>query len=668
MHNYILVLLSGFLLAFSLTADLHAQHLDHPDHESHQLPKAELYNAPVASPLSIMLGDTLFYEDFDGGAVNWTFENIDPDSTQVWEWTNDDSLSRASGDTRWSNFEAPTVDNGFLWFDYRQYLIENGIPIAQPYPALIGDAISPFLDWSSFDPALLYSVSFFNYQPTLNITNSTILIRRPGVADVEIWRSLQDVFRPDVAVQTPVFVRLPNNIVGADSIQIVLHHEGDFYGWAIDDIIIGTDVPSSSEIDVGLPNFIAAAPNDLTPSSQADGYELAFVADVQNNGTVTVDLDLAITIYDQGGVTIFTDTTRYAAVAPGSLRENQVFDNTFPMPTADGTYTGVYEIFTDRIDEDINLFDNTITFAFTVGGDVFSKGDFASGVRPAGGDVEYAFTNLYYTPNLGGANPLMIDSVTFGMFPQNFTGTDEASIDLKTYGFRGDLNGDNIAQYGDIDDADVELVELATREFIIDASFSEIPNGAAITYAPSENGAVELAHDADFVGFGVTMTYIPGAGGTNDDNICFLGNTPITYGGFNLAAAATGIVDSLSSILTLNGEGAYGFFAGSSPFIQAQISMGVSAAKETVLTESAFGVRPNPATTQFEINFNFGATVDAQFEIINAVGQTISAFNRDGLTAGAITIPTQGMNNGLYYVKVRTNDGQMASRKLLLAR
>ncbi|MFK8055673.1 MAG: T9SS type A sorting domain-containing protein [Saprospiraceae bacterium] len=655
------------LLTFGLASSASAQSNIAPEKFAHeQAPVGEniaTRTAPVVGQ-SLMMADTFYYESFGDGVADWTFVNVDPDSVSVWRYETDVVLAN-SGDARWSDFAAPSADDGFLRLDYRAWLIENNIPIAQPYPTIIGDAISPMQDWSSFDPALKYALNFFSYQPTLNVTNSTVLIRRPGVADVEIWRSLQDVFRPNVAVQTPVFVRLPEDIIGSDSIQIVLHHEGDFYGWVIDDILL-TALP---EIEPQTNDFIAIAPNDLTPSSQADGYELAFVADVQNNGSVTIDMDLAVTIFDAAGAMIFTDTTRYGAVETDSLRENQVFDNTFPMPTADGTYTGVYEIFTERIDEDVILANNTQTFEFTVGGNVFSKGNFASGVRPAGGDVEYAFTNLYYTPNLVADSTFQIDSVTFGMFPQGFTGDDEAFIDFKTYGFRGDLNGDNIAQYGDIDDADAELVELAAREFIIDATFTEIPNAAAITYAPSEDGSVDLAHDADFVGFGVALTYIPGAGGTNDDNVCFLGNTPNTYGGFNLAAAGAGIVDSLTSILTTDGEGTYGFFTGSSPFLQAEISYRtVSSAKETVLAESAFGVRPNPATTQFTIDFDFGVTVDAQFEIINAVGQTVSAFNRDGLSTGVITIPTQGMNNGLYYVKVRTNDGQKASRKLLLAR
>ncbi|MFK8055675.1 MAG: T9SS type A sorting domain-containing protein [Saprospiraceae bacterium] len=652
-----------FMLLLVSTSSSTAQLLEAPYETLGDTPIQSSILAPHSTAL---MADTFYYEDFANGATDWTFVNIDPDTFQVWEWTTDDSLSRATGDLRWSNFDSPTASNGFMWFDYRKYLYRDGIFISiQPYPTLIGDMVSPFLDWSSFDRSLRYTLNFFSYQPTLNVHASTVSIRRPGEEDVIVWNAFQDVARPNNAPQSNVSVSIPQNIFGNDSTQIVIHHEGDFYGWAIDDILLSL-LP---EIEIQTNEFFAIAPNDVTPTSQAEGHSLAFVADVQNNGSETVDMQLAVTVFDDAGAMIFTDTTLYTAVETDSLRENQTFDNTFPMPTDEGTYSGVYEIFTERIAEDVILVNNTQTFEFTVGGDVFSKGNFTSGVRPEGGDVEYGFTNIYYTPTLALDSTFLIESVTFGMFPQNFTDSDEAFVELITYGFRGDLNGDNIAQYGEVDDTDAELIELSAREFLIDTNFVEIPYAAAITYPPSENGPIALAADAGYIGFGVMVNYIPGSGGTNDDNLCFLGNTPNEYGGYNLAASAAGVRDSITSILTTDQEGAYGFFEGSSPFIQAKVSFGiVDAAIEKLLTEAAFSIHPNPATTQFTINFNFGAIVNTQFEIINAVGQTVSAFKRDGLTSGAITIPTQGMNNGLYYVKVRTNNGQTASRKLLLSR
>ncbi|MFK8055676.1 MAG: T9SS type A sorting domain-containing protein [Saprospiraceae bacterium] len=660
--NKLYYLILALILTSAVQAQYSAEFLQILDQEP---TTTSLRNNAPDTALSTILLDTLYYEDFSDGDAGWTYVNTNPDSFAVWRYETDPEIY-PTVHCRYPNFESPSAQNGFMWFDYLKFLDDTDTNIGQPpYPHLIGSLTSPLLDWSAFETDKPHELQFFSFQPTFDIRNSRVEIRCPGLADAVVWSSIDERIRPNATVLRNEQVRIPERFIGQDSVQIVFVYDGDFYGWIIDDIVV-SKLPAI-ELQTNL--SIGIAPNYSTPAIFAAGTSMPFIADIQNNGFITSNIQLAITIADSNDTVIYTDTLLYAGLALDSIAENLVFPTTVPMPTTIGNYTGTYEIFTDRINEDSEPENNAQSFTFNITNRIFSKGTFWSGVRPAGGDIEYAFTNLYYTPNLLADSLLRIDSVSFGVFAQRFLGDDEATVVLKTYGFRGDINGDNIAQYGDVDNTNAELVELAARSFIIDTALSEISSGTPVTYTPSDDGAVVLANDANYVGFGVAITYTPGQGGTNDDNMCFLGNTANDYAAFTQAAAAAGLPDSLSSILTIGGVATYGFFEESSPFIQAEISYDiVNSVNESLMTEAAFSIHPNPATTQFEINFNFGATADAQFEIINAVGQTISAFNRDGLTSGAITIPTQGMNNGLYYVKVRTNDGQTASRKLLLAR
>jgi len=666
MQTFTRTLLSLAVVAFGLNSAIQAQQSPAAQQIFNEKSSAaELVATPPAPPVSMMMGDTFYYEDFSD-ISGWTFENLNPDTLQIWERETNPDLSADNGDARYQMFMSPSVGNGFMWFDYRKYISEAMIPIGDPpYPQLVGSAISPYLDWSGLDVSGAYALNHYTYQPTLNIRNCRIEIRRPGLATATVWTAATEFDRPDTAPQISPLGGIPARFIGVDSVQIVLVHDGDFYGWAIDDILV-TGLP---DIEVQTNDFFASAPNYEQPTIFAAETPMAFVADIQNNGAATLDLKLAITIADSANAVVYTDTLLYNGITTDSLAENVAFPATPPMPTALGEYTGTYELFTDRIDEDIEPTNNAQTFTFFVTEGSFSKGN--AGVRTiacCADNAEFQSSNIYYTPGLAPEDSLFITDVTFAISYSDFTDDDEGFLEVKTYGFRGDLNGDGVPSYGDEDEPDAEFVELSLLDFQIDTSSSSVPSDAFLTFEPSEDGAVYLPNE--YIGFAVSVDYFQSDGGTNTDNSFSIYGPNLSYAASELASDSTGN-SRVNSVLIVPSRGidTYGYFTGVTPVIDANIRIGsVSSVEETQLAEEAFSVRPNPATTQFAIDFNFGTTVNAQFEIINAVGQTVSAFNRDGLTEGAITIPTQGMNNGLYYVKVRTNDGQTASRKLMLNR
>lgn len=628
----------------------------------------------VITNSAAVVADSFYYEGFANGLAGWTFVNTNPDTVQIWEYETNPDLSADNGDLRYQVFMSPSVDNGFLWFDYRKYIQDAGIPIGEPpYPNLNQTAASPYIDMSNVPASGKYALQFYSYQPTLNIRDCRVVVRQGTdvTSDVIIWNALDDVARPNVATQSQQLVSFPQQFIGQDSVQLLFIHEGDFYGWAVDDIVL-TQLP---EIEPQVNDFAAVAPNVITPTSQAPGFDLAFIVDVQNNGAETITPRIAVVVADAMNNVVYTDTLQYPEIMTDSLDENRVFPMTAPMPTEAGDYTVTYSALLDRIDEDPNLDNNSVTYGFSVVDGLYSKtgGQALSAIRPSADNEQFGGSNIYYAPvwaDEGGE--LTVDSITFAVQYANFTGSDEGFLELKVYGFRGDLNNDGSPAFGDDPGVDTtEMVELSLLEYEINADEPDLPSNAFITVAASEDGSVVIPNDEDYIGFAVGYEYFPAAGGDNDDNVFrFFGND-LLGGGYSLAADSLGFefFEGTLNIPSRSDLNIFGYFTGSINLFDAEISYSPVGTDEVVLPEAAFAVMPNPASSEFTLNFDFGnAAQTAHFEVINAIGERVAQFTRNVAAKGSFTYPTQGMNNGLYYITVRTEDNQTATRRVFVKR
>jgi len=250
-----------------------------------------------------------------------------------------------------------------------------------------------------------------------------------------------------------------------------------------------------------------------------------------------------------------------------------------------------------------------------------------------------------------------IDSVTVQAYNRGFDAASLENIELEVYvyGFTGDLDGDGNST------GDDEMEEIGDGFFAYDASLLDgAGDNTDLTIVFDD--PIELTDE--YPAYGVSFLYFPPPNTTGN---IFVG-VGADYGAASLANPDTTFEHHFYRETFASDDYNYVGIDGLAPNIVVHMTDTEIVDNVNELPTSSFSVRPNPATTQFAIDFDFGTTVNAEFEIVNAVGQTVSRFNRDGLSTGAITIPTQGMNNGLYYVKVRTADGQTASRKLLLNR
>lgn len=601
--------------------------------------------------------DVLPISDFSDGAM-WTTESGIAGDTSLWEVTTNTAIN---GTFTRSTVASPTAANGFGVINFDAYTGGNTAT-----PDVVNYLTSPIYDVSSLDSGNVYQLTFYSIQRYCCVFQTGNAARvsfsydggatftEPVIA--QKFLGANDVFEGTESV------RLPAGVDTTTQFQVRFNYEGAFYFWAVDDIEIS--VLPNIEIEL-RDNFYAVAPYVSIPQEQVQD-SIRFLVDVLNNGASNDTFDVVGSVFTVvGGALgdlVFVDTLRYTGVAYDSLAENQSFPNSFPTPTEAGTYVLIYQVSNfDAMEADADANNDAIQFIFDVNADgTYAKvSQSITGLRSVDdddGSIGYEVGNFYYMPNPSG---WQIDSVTFQSFNRSFANAAEleaVELEVVIYGFTGDLDGDGNSS------GDDEMEDLETGVFQFTGN---LLGGAGDRVDQTVVFDDPVILTDDYTSYGASVLYFEPP--TIADGVIFIG-TGESYGATAFANPDTTYRHSFSRETFDNEDFTYAALGDGAPNITLHMSRIPSSVSETELPTSAFSVRPNPATTQFAIDFDFGTTVNAQFEIINAVGQTVSAFNRDGLSSGAITIPTQGMNNGLYYVKVRTDDGQTASRKLLLKR
>lgn len=621
------------------------------------------------------IDSTIFYEDFRDGLAGWTVVNTEPDSVEGWVYTLNDSLHQFSGLGRGSflPMRSPTYENGFAYFRYTQIASDSGrVNVAgPPYPRLVGSLISPYFSTSGAAGQKL-ALYWYQFARTLNIVEHTVQFQvkgdEPGgFIDVNRVRNASRV------VAANQYIDIPPGFVGRDSVRFIINYDGDYYGWAIDDIYVSALPPVDVKLDA---SFIAGAPNAVTPVSQTEGQTLYFVTDLEQLGADSVETKLAITIQKLGTTNemIYTDTLDYGKIFPDSLFENMPFPEGFPMPTEVGNYRGTYRVVPFGDEADFNNANNTASFNFSVGTTLYAKGRTSTGNRFYSQDfrTEQRIGNLYRTPNNTAEEPVIIDSIQLAM---GLTGlsddSDFTSIQVNTYGWRGDLDKNGDFTIGLESDETAELVLLGQNFLEFDEGTPDFDTLAIL--APDEAaGAVTLPTDQGYIGFGLEMFYQQTTAPGTIANIFEWGSDAnFAYGGRSVASVRFDSIRNRSSFLSLGVEGATfrGYDGTGTPFFINAILKDNTVSIEETLTESAFRISPNPANTHIAVDFDFGDNAQmVQFDIINAVGQRVDGFKHQVSSAGRFSVDITGLNVGLYFVTATTDSGQTGTRRVLIQR
>lgn len=598
--------------------------------------------------------DTLAYYDFDGDLQGWTTTDL-TGSGDVWVF----STTGPSGAFAIAPIESTTAANGYALYD--SDLLCSGSQNSR--------LVSPMFDFTNeTEGEVRYQERYRRFQDRVYLGVST----DGGVTytETDLYPALA---ANDFNDDNPFIGRVDVSsvVAGQDSVVFAFRYEGGCdYAWMLDDIAISNMATPRPNTDLVVQdNFFAISPNFATPARFAEGQVLVFLADILNNGALAQNnVQLGIQIFDESNTLIYTDSLDYGTIASDSLAENKAFPNTFPLPTEVGIYRGVYTIVSDSTDNDGVPNDNSLEYTFAITEDYYAKGaTFTTAVQPGSGAEAFEAGNIYYTPGLDDEGGVVIDSIELGFFLDGLTddGT-ETILEVNTYGYRGDLNGDGIPQEGDLDDDEAEMVGLGFFEYEFNDMTS--PEGflADIVPASLDDGSITVPAGEDFIGFAIGISYVESSSPGTTPNQFFIGidgNREI--GAYNLAVDTLGVEEAFTSYLFPGSDdGAFNFANGS---IWVNAILGTIIDVEDELPSNAVSVRPNPANEQLLIDLNL---VDAQVQTVvvrNAVGQEV--YRAAGLTASGNTleVPTRRFNEGLYFLELTTDSKQVATRRFMVA-
>ena len=600
--------------------------------------------------------ETLAITDFSD-SDEWTVTAITPD-TAVWRFQSDDELTgRFTGE----NIDFPTRANGYALYNFDQAV--DGNTGAGPHLQYL---TSPNYDVSSLDSGNVYQLVFANSHRYCCMGRSSYAYMS---FSLDGGQTFSDSLRVDRYLGANEVdegfesVRLPAGVDTATQFQIRLIFAGTFYYWAIDDISIEV-LPN---VDIELrDNFYAIAPNAITPFDQTEGDTIRFLVDVLNNGADTVTFNVNGEVWtlnedNQLVDLLYIDSLLYEDVVYDSLAENQRFAGVFPMPTEQGNYAVVYRVgTTDATEPDANTDDNFLGARFVISDTIFSKVfNSISGIRSGeddDNDWSYETGNVYYMPNPD-PDSLFINSVIFQGFNRGYTDPADINIEAFVYGYLGDENGNLQIDQDEVD-------EVAAGTFTFDASNL---GGAGDRTDFEVVFDEQVATSPDYIAYIATILY-------TDDDLMDGQNFFIGYGpeyGATEFASDIDITREPYEFSVLNETTAeFGFefdaLADAAPYVQLILSRERPALISTqdVLDAEQFTVAPNPADQQLFVSFDFGnEIVDADFEIVNALGQTVRTFKREGLTSGSVEVETASLRGGIYFLYVDTTEGQTATRR-----
>jgi len=89
---------------------------------------------------------------------------------------------------------------------------------------------------------------------------------------------------------------------------------------------------------------------------------------------------------------------------------------------------------------------------------------------------------------------------------------------------------------------------------------------------------------------------------------------------------------------------------------------------EDIEVEKSFNLFPNPADTEFFVNFTLSSSATVSITLVNSRGQIVSQYmNRRELNPGiqSIEVPADNLKSGIYFMRIKI-DRMVFSKKVLI--
>lgn len=363
--------------------------------------------------------DTIWIETFSNGmnGENGAWDNSFRQSTSgsslvndadaAWEYRGPSTTPDVTVGSRgacysapnWSPIVSTTASNGFMIFD-SNWLDDQGSTCAGalgsgPAPApQVSHLVSPWINLTGYAGTM--PMLKFEHKLRVFISSPKVEVRvGPSAQWVTLWTATTEVNQQDTG---SVYVPIPQ-ATNADSIQVRFVWDGDYYGWMIDDIVLG--IPEPYEIAQSDPHYtfefmnVAAftsgdtlfgkwfqVPTDVIASRDSIYWGVT----VHNYGSASQQVRSVFRILN-GSTVVTADSTTFNLSAGATTHVRREFQ--IPNITTVGNYTT--EIYTYGLGgpDAINPNDNMYTHNWSVNDTIYAM----DRIGPNGENIDYLFHN-----------------------------------------------------------------------------------------------------------------------------------------------------------------------------------------------------------------------------------------------------------------------------------
>lgn len=470
---------------------------------------------------------------------------------------------------------------------------------------------------------------------------------------------------------------------GAKQIKLRFEYRGNYYYWAIDDVILKNESSANAQVNT---NYFAVAPTLRVPASQVT--PMHFMTDISNvgNGEAT-NVKVNVVIKNEANAQVAKLTKDYGSISAATASENGIFDETFTPEAKPQAYNASYEIVSDK---DSDAKNNTAPFLFEVTENTFGRILPEANVNPANYMKDIAaiwavtptnyqsFGNIYYVPKGKGYS---VDQVRFGLANPAAEIDGAGFIQVELYEWN-DENNDIACQPNERTLVGSNSIFLEA-DAIANPRLIEIPLYAADNEGnPIEGSEVQLKDDQNYVVVAHTRPLDP-----SFPRLKFL-----TYNGFSLTAPLDrstyvwpilNVLDSLKSNIKAGSlfdiEGVdesdeksrdYSVLGNTGTLFSLAnmyLEMDIKKANSTynIAKTGSANVFPNPAVRELYIDVALDNVSDVKVDLLSVDGKVVLSKSFDGVQDSRLKLDLNTVASGSYTAMIHTNNGVIAKKVIV---
>ncbi len=618
---------------------------------------ARIRQNPVALPgtVNIVWGDQPGQGQFDGGLNGWTVENCFIDhrgnvtSPLSWQWYETPIEEFFS-----SQLVSYSRCDGAAGYEATLWNIDpaNGVDLGDPpnYPDHHCELVSPVIDLSASGPV---SLQFWQTNFSLNGNDnpgdpvSRFYISYDGgmTWPEEYYVQSGNILTDRQTVWANGELRryaLPQ-LAGEPNIRLKFEFHGDFYAWYIDDVYF-IETPNNS-LTI-FENIYGIQASSRTPINLVE--PVLAIAGAQNTGVAdqtNVEVDVRYVSPSQT-----TNTT----IELGLLESDSIG---IECATADpytpneiGSYSATMTVQSDSMDFDLS--DNSLDFAFSVTDSIWAKdpGEVNGFVRPADA------TNFVWGPVFSAPDDYQGTDMIYGFeFGFQLADSIDDNEEFLTWSILewNDTNGDFVSQQSERNSLQSGFVQFKYRDGIDNEmtiyNLEDLERSSPIAIEAGKNYILAIQWD------------------NPDRDLNMFGYNGYNYDWMRTAFDECASLDRYTDIIgvgnDISGDWSTGGWNGDIVPAMRLITKPIVSTRNEIAQNFSFDMYPNPVAKDLNIGLEFEEVVDnLEISILDISGKVVDVRNDVKVTSGQYVFDLSRQHSGVYFAKIRTDEGIATKR------